>query len=408
MQHPMRHELPTGYTHQSYVSTVDDSAQPFALWVPPSYTSRKQYPIIIALHGMDGDERMIPESCFEIPHRGFSEDVIFLSILGRGDLCFEGPGEADLWEALKWVKDRFRINPHRQYLTGLSMGGYATWRLAMDYPDQWAAIAPVCGGGDLSGLQTIAHLPTWCVHGDRDEFVSVDESRRLVEELRRLGSSIRYDELENWGHNSWEWIYDPDRRKDSLVEWFLQFRNDRPAPEILRPKRRGGFKDLFQERVVISYPTSTPIPGESQWLKAEAERISRYTVGDFVMRRGQLLLRSDQEISPADLVEANHLMLGRVDNHTWLGKVARSLKAKHVRGALHAFGETYLGKSLIAATCQTSPWNRDRLLGVITYQQFHSMRGIGDRLCGPGAEPLALNLFDTQRRRFIRQESAER
>lgn len=401
-----RNDPATGYLHLTYRSPLDDSLQPFALWVPTGYSSRRQYPLVVVLHGMDGSERMIPEECFEIPQRGFSEEVILLSILGRGDVAFEGPGEADVWDAMNWVRGRYRINPHRQYLTGLSMGGYATWRLAMEYPEQWAAVAPVCGGGDINGLAALRDVPVWCVHGREDEFVSVSESRRMVEELRRLGYEHRYDELEGCKHNSWEWLYDPDRSQDSLIDWFLRYRKAHPAPIVQRPKRRGGFKDLFQERLIISYPTATPIPGEEGLLRTEAERIAAYSFGDFVMRSGRFLVKSDQEISPADLVEASHLMLGRSDNHAWLSQTERKLAARHVRGTLKVFGETYLGKSLIAATCQVSPWNRERLLGLITYQQFHQVRGISDRLCGPMADPLALNLFDTLRRRFIRQEDS--
>ena len=231
-----RHEPPTGYQHLSYASLIDDSAQPFALWVPTDYSPRRQYPLIVALHGMDGDERMIPEQCFEIHKRGFSDEVILLSLSGRGDIAFEGPGEADIWDAMNWVKGHYRVNPHRQYLTGLSMGGYATWRLAMDYPEQWAAVAPICGGGDIHGLSALTEVPVWCVHGRDDEFVGVDESRRMVEGLRRLGLPHRYDELEGWRHNSWEWLYDPDRESDSLVEWFLKHRKARPAPAIKHPK----------------------------------------------------------------------------------------------------------------------------------------------------------------------------
>lgn len=400
----MRDETPTGYLRCTYVSPLDDSAQRLALWVPPGYSPRKQYPILIALHGMDGDERMIPEQCWEIHERGFSEDMILLSVFGRGDIAFEGPGEADFWEALQWVKDRYRINPHRQYLTGLSMGGYAVWRLAADYPEQWAAIAPVCGGGDVNSVAALQDIPVWCVHGEQDPFVSVEESRRLVAEMRRLRYECRYDELAGWGHNAWDWLYDPDRRRDGLVEWLLQHRREQVPPPVRAPRRKGGFKDLFQERILISYPSKTAIPGEGELLRAEAERVAGYSFGDYVMRSGRLLVRADHEISPSELVDCNHLMFGRNDNHLWLGKVDRKLVARHVRGTLRVDGEPYLGKSLIAATCQTSPWNSARLLGVVTYQQCNQVRGIAERLCGPAAEPLAVNLFDTTRRRFILQK----
>lgn len=401
----MREATPTGYIHSAYVSPLDDSAQPFALWVPRTYSPRRQYPLIVALHGMDADERMIPEKCFEIPSRGFREDVIFLSILGRGDIAFEGPGEADLWDAMNWVKERFRINPRRQYLTGLSMGGFAVWRLACEHPEQWAAVAPICGGGDVAGMEALRNVPVWCVHGEHDEFVSVEESRRLVEELRRLGQPCRYDELPGWGHSAWDWIYDPDREKDTLVDWFLEHLKEHPAPVVRRPLRHGAFKDLFQERVIISYPSATQIPGESELLRAEAERVARYSFGDYIMRSGKLIVRADSELSPSDLESCHHLMIGRNDNHQWLAKVDRQLFARHVRGVMKVRGKSFIGKTLVAATCQPSPWNRDQLLGVMTYQAYQQVRGMADRLCGPASSPLAINLFDTQRRRFILQEA---
>ena len=127
----MAHPSSTGYQTLSYVSPIDDSAQPIALWIPTTYSPRRQYPIVVALHGMDGDERMIPEECLEIPHRGFSEKVILLSIFGRGDIAFEGPGEADLWDALAWVKQRYRVNPRRQFLTGPQFNNFE--RLALGF-----------------------------------------------------------------------------------------------------------------------------------------------------------------------------------------------------------------------------------------------------------------------------------
>ena len=134
---------PTGYFTASYVSSIDDAEQPFALWVPRTYSRRRKYPLIVALHGSDADHRMIPEECFQMHKRGFREDVIFLSPFGRGDVDFRWLAETDVWDTMNWVKTHYRIDARRQYLTGISMGGFATWRLACAYPEQWAAVAPV-------------------------------------------------------------------------------------------------------------------------------------------------------------------------------------------------------------------------------------------------------------------------
>ncbi|MBC8002744.1 MAG: dienelactone hydrolase family protein [Opitutaceae bacterium] len=393
-----------GYFLESYVSSIDDSDQPFAVWVPPSYSPRRKYPLVVALHGMDADHRMIPEECFEIPQRGFRDDVILICPFGRGDINYQGPGEADLWDTINWIKSRYLIDSRRQYLTGLSMGGFAAWRLATEYPDQWAAIAPICGGGDIRFVANLKKIPVWCVHGELDDLVPVEHSRQLVNELTRRKFHHRYDELKGWGHNSWEWLYRPDRGSDSLIDWFLQFRRAKPAPAITQPARQSTFADLFQERLVISYPSQTLISREAELLRAWADRIARFSFGDHLMRTGRFLTRADHELTPADLSRSNHLMLGRVENNLWMKKVERKLTARHVRGQLNLGGETYLGKSLVAATVQKSPWNPDRLLGVITYQQFQQMRGLESTFCGIESQAQRLNLYDTQQKRFIRQE----
>lgn len=395
----------TGYFTARYVSAIDDSEQPFALWVPPAYSSRRRYPLIVALHGSEADERMIPEECFGLHERCLREEVLLLSPFGRGDLSWRWMAEADLWDTINWVKARYRIDARRQYLTGLSLGGYATWRLACAYPEQWAAVAPVCGGGEVGDLSALKSVPVWCVHGERDPVVPVAESRRLVAALRRHRYRVRYDELADGGHNAWQWLYDPKRRRDSLAGWFLRFRKRVAPPPVLRPRRRGVFKDLFSERLIISYPARTAIPRETDLLRAEAQRIAQFTFGDWIMRAGRLLLMTDEELTPTELHGAGHLMLGRTDNHRWLKQAERRLWARHVKGQMRVAGETYLGKSLIAATCQPGPWDAERLLGIITYQQFQQMRGVAERFCGPQVEPLAVNLYDTQQNRFIMQSA---
>jgi hypothetical protein len=331
--------------------------------------------------------------------------MIALFPFGRGDVDYRWMGETDVWESLAAVRDSYAIDPCRQYLTGLSMGGYATWRIACDYPEQWAAIAPICGGGHNLPLVNLRDIPTWCVHGRRDPIVPVRESRSLVRSLRRLGAKVRYSELSETGHNAWDWLYTPGRRRDSLAEWLLAFQKEVPPKPILLPKRRGAFQDLFTERTIISYPGSCVLNRETDLLAAEAHRLATFRFGDVTMRSGRFQVKADHDLNPSDLIGANLLILGRSDNHAVLRPVERRLLAKQKKGQLWVAGETYLGKALVAAVCQASPWNRKRLLGVIAYQQFHPMRGIAERLFGPN-EPLPrINIYDTQQKRFIRQEA---
>ena len=113
--------------------------------------------------------------------------------------------------ALEDTLKREPIDPARIYLTGLSMGGYGSWDLAARMPDRFAAVIPICGGGDGATAAKIKDLPIWCFHGDADTAVRVERSRTMIEALRAAGGAPKYSELAGVGHDSWTPAYrDPD------------------------------------------------------------------------------------------------------------------------------------------------------------------------------------------------------
>lgn len=117
------------------------------------------------------------------------------------------------------------IDDRRAYLTGLSMGGYGSWELAMRQPDRFAAVVPICGGGDESQAARIAKLPVWAWHGDADNAVPVERSRRMIEALKKAGGEPKYTELKDVGHDSWTAAY---TREDGAIPWmFGQVRGSR-------------------------------------------------------------------------------------------------------------------------------------------------------------------------------------
>jgi predicted peptidase len=108
------------------------------------------------------------------------------------------------------------VNTRRIYLTGLSMGGYGTWYMGGLYPKTFAALAPVCGGGNLIvGRQLTA--PVWAFHGDKDEVVPLDESQRMVKIVKKAGGNAKLTVYKNVGHNSWDKAYSNPK----LYEWLL-------------------------------------------------------------------------------------------------------------------------------------------------------------------------------------------
>ena len=109
------------------------------------------------------------------------------------------------------------VDPARVYLTGLSMGGYGSWDLAARMPDRFAALLPICGGGDEATAPKLAKLPIWCFHGDADRAVPVERSRSMIAAIRAAGGEPRYSELAGVGHDSWT----PAYRDRAVLEWLF-------------------------------------------------------------------------------------------------------------------------------------------------------------------------------------------
>ncbi len=114
------------------------------------------------------------------------------------------------------------VDPARLYLTGLSMGGYGSWDLGTRLADRWAAVAPICGGGDELYADRLTDVPVWAWHGDADEIVPVAKSRRMVEAIRHAGGQPKYTELPGVGHDSWTPAYSSPT---GLVPWMFAQRN---------------------------------------------------------------------------------------------------------------------------------------------------------------------------------------
>ncbi len=126
------------------------------------------------------------------------------------------------------VVERYPVDPSRVYVTGLSMGGYGAWHLATACPERFAAIAPICGGGDISPillaeprkLGALRSLPVWAFHGAHDDVVPLSESQRMVAAMREIGNEARLTIYPDAKHDSWTETYD----NPALYEWFLKQR----------------------------------------------------------------------------------------------------------------------------------------------------------------------------------------
>jgi len=105
------------------------------------------------------------------------------------------------------IEDRYAVDKSRVYVTGLSRGGYGTWGLALRNPDRFAAIVPICGGGDESLICSIKNLPVWAFHGAKDPVVPLRESQEMVDALKACGGNVKLTVYPEAGHDSWTETY---------------------------------------------------------------------------------------------------------------------------------------------------------------------------------------------------------
>jgi predicted esterase len=195
--------LQRGDFRKAYLSKVDDSLQPYRIFVPSNYDGSKAYPLIIALHGMGGDENSYFDQYLQGGFKVDAEKRGYLVACPKGRepaSMYTGSAERDVMDVLDEVRRAYRIDADRIYLTGHSMGGYGTWSVAINHPEIFAALAPVAGGGNPAAMSKIAHIPQLVVHGDNDKTVPVERSRAMVEAAKKLGVEIKYIEIPGGDH----------------------------------------------------------------------------------------------------------------------------------------------------------------------------------------------------------------
>lgn len=126
-----------------------------------------------------------------------------------------------LIQLIDHVASQLNVDSDRVYVTGLSMGGYGTWRLAATYPGRFAAAVPICGGGDPESMaKPLSKLPIWAFHGAKDTVVLPSESKNMVDAVRREHGNVLFTVYPNADHNSWAPTYDDPK----IYDWLLSHR----------------------------------------------------------------------------------------------------------------------------------------------------------------------------------------
>jgi pimeloyl-ACP methyl ester carboxylesterase len=242
----------------TYFSNVDDTDQPYGLYLPKNFDPSRKWPLVVGLHGEGSNHRLHLRRLFGKGNLAGQTDAeasrympplpdvpfIVATPLARGSIGYQGLGERDVYDVLEDVKKRFPIDEDRIYLTGHSMGGGGALWLALTRPDLWAAVALVCpdvppGLEELSGNALGMALRIY--QGALDPLVPVESARRWHKRLLDAGANVEYFEYPGVKHNAWDTAY-----KDAAVfSWFGQQKRNRMPGEVRLATRSYAYRSAW-------------------------------------------------------------------------------------------------------------------------------------------------------------------
>jgi predicted peptidase len=215
-----------GVQHAATLDTPRRIDMKYLLYLPKAYDSQETWPLLLFLHGAGerGSDIELVKKHGPPKLIAMGKDLPFIVVSPQ---CPKGRW----WEAselsalLDEIGAKYKVDTDRVYVTGLSMGGFGTWRLAFYSPERFAAIAPICGGGEEKHwAQRIAPIPTWVFHGAKDTAVPLERSERMVAALKKAGGHPKLTVYPDAGHDSWTQTYN----NPEFYAWLLeQRRSDR-------------------------------------------------------------------------------------------------------------------------------------------------------------------------------------
>ncbi len=215
--------------HERTFKDAEGKEAKYMLFVPDGYNAGgdKEYPIILFLHGSgetgtDGKKQAgtgLGPAIRNDEKAGqhFPFFAVFPQSQERTWSANSKDGERAI-AILDEIEKEYKIDQKRQYLTGLSMGGFGTWSFAAKYPDRWAAIVPICGGGNPANAEKFKDIPCWCFHGEADPTVNIEKDRDMVKALKEAGGKPKFTTYPGVGHNSWDKAY----ATAELYKWLLE------------------------------------------------------------------------------------------------------------------------------------------------------------------------------------------
>ncbi|MFL0267456.1 prolyl oligopeptidase family serine peptidase [Candidatus Clostridium radicumherbarum] len=196
----------------------------YLLYTPKDYNEDVKFPLVMFLHGSgergDNLELLKLHGIPKLISQGKDFPFIAISPQCPSSVCLTELTE-DLNLLIEDIISNYSVDPEKIYLTGISMGGFAAWKLACKHPEKFAAILPICGGPwnacydeEISNLKDIA---VWAFHGAKDEVVPIEGTKAIIDNLRAIGNNAKFTVYPDLGHDSWSLTYE----NPEVYSWLL-------------------------------------------------------------------------------------------------------------------------------------------------------------------------------------------
>jgi predicted peptidase len=190
----------------------------YLLYLPKDYEKQASWPLVLFLHGAGerGNDLEVVKMHGPPKLIAAGKDFPFIVVSPQcpKDMWWE---PIELVALIDDISSKYKVDPDRIYVTGLSMGGFGSWRLAAYAPERLAAIAPICGGGETYWTKQFVQLPVWAFHGAKDTAVPLERSQSMIDALKKNGGDPKLTVYPEAGHDSWTATYD----NPEFYEWLL-------------------------------------------------------------------------------------------------------------------------------------------------------------------------------------------
>ncbi len=201
--------------------TSNKSRLKYILTAPTDFDKSESLPMIVFLHGAGerGDDlEKLKAHC--IPKLfTLDQDYASTRVITISPQC---PQEYT-WYDYKWdvislideVAEEYNVDKDRISLCGISMGGFGTWEIALQVPEKFSAIAPICGGGMSWRAWYLRNTPIRVYHGRRDDIVPICMSETMVNAIRLQGGNVEFTIYDDLAHDCWTRAFE----QTDLIPW---------------------------------------------------------------------------------------------------------------------------------------------------------------------------------------------